>query len=155
MTVSLEQRIQKMEDQTAIKCLIDTFANLADVKDIASQMNLFTPDAIVETYFGDTLFVAMKGREEINNVFSGFIANFTGMYHMNGQFIVDINGDQANSTHYCLVVLISEDAEGKTYKNLNGIIYKDEYVRCDGEWLISKRIARFTWRDLSELVIPQ
>lgn len=155
MTTSIEQRIQQIEDQTAIKRVVDVFANLADVKDIKTQMTLFTEDATVETYFGDTLFASMRGREEISNVFSSFIANFSALYHMNGQFTVDIDGDKASSTHYCLVVLISEDAAGKAYKNLNGIIYKDEYRRVEGQWLISKRVANFTWRDLSDLVMPQ
>jgi ketosteroid isomerase-like protein len=154
MSASLEQRIQQLEDQAAIKRVVDIFANLADVKDVKSQMDLFTEDATVETYFGDTLFASMHGRDEISNVFSGFIANFSALYHMNGQFTVDIDGDKANSTHYCLVVLISKDAQGKTYKNLNGIIYQDEYARRDGQWLISKRIAHFTWRDMSDLVMP-
>jgi hypothetical protein len=35
--------------------LVDTFANLADEKRIADQMPLFTPDAKVQVYMGDTL----------------------------------------------------------------------------------------------------
>ena len=154
MSLSLEQRIQQLEDQAAIKRVVDIFANLADVKDVTSQMDLFTEDAIVETYFGDTLFAAMQGREQINTVFSGFIANFSALYHMNGQFTVEIDGDKASSTHYCLVVLLSEDAQGKAWKNFNGVIYQDEYVRRDGQWLIAKRVARFTWRDVSDWVLP-
>lgn len=154
MNTSLEQRIQQLEDQAAIKRLVDTFANLADDKDIATQMHLFTEDATVNTYFGDTLFASMSGREEISKVFSGFIANFSALYHMNGQIVTNIDGDLASSTHYCLVVLISND-NGKEFKNFNGVIYKDDYVRRDGQWLISKREARFTWRDVSELVSPQ
>ena len=34
-------------------------------------MQLFTEDATVNTYFGDTLFASMRGREEIGKVFSG------------------------------------------------------------------------------------
>ena len=94
MTTSLEQRIQHMEDQAAIKRVVDTFSNLADVKDIATQMQLFTEDAIVETYFGDTLFASMRGREEIGRTFSSFIENFETMYHMNGQCTVEIDGDR-------------------------------------------------------------
>lgn len=153
MSNTLEQRIQRLEDQAAIKHVVDTFANLADNKDIATQMQLFTEDATVETYFGDTLFAAMRGREEIGHVFSAFIANFETMYHMNGQFTVSIDGDRASSNHYCLVVLIA-DENGKRTKNFNGIIYKDEYVRQNGQWLIAKRIAHFTWRDVAELVSP-
>jgi ketosteroid isomerase-like protein len=153
MNTSLEQRIQQLEDQVAIKRVVDTFSNLADEKDIDTQMNLFTDDAIVETYFGDTLFASMTGRQEIGNVFSSFIANFAGMYHMNGQFTVDIDGDTATAKHYCMVVLLS-DEQGKKSKNFNGVIYKDDYVRQNGEWLIAKRVSRFTWRDISEMIEP-
>lgn len=158
--VLLPEEAQKTVDEAkalnfscSIKHLVDTFSNLADDKDVASQMPLFTEDAIVNTYFGDTLFASMRGREEIGNVFSGFIANFSALYHINGQMTVDIDGDRASSTHYCLVVLVSGE-QGKEYKNFNGVIYKDEYVRQDGQWLIAKRVARFTWRDISELVAP-
>lgn len=153
MSIAMEQRIQRLEDLAAIKYLVDTFSNLADDKDVAGQMPLFTEDATVDTYFGDTLFASMRGREEIGKVFSGFIANFEALYHVNGQMTVDIDGDRASSTHYCLVVLVS-DEQGKKSKNFNGVIYKDEYVRRDGQWLIAKRLARFTWRDVSELVVP-
>lgn len=153
MNTSLEQRIQHMEDQAAIKRVVDTFSNLADVKDIATQMQLFTEDAIVETYFGDTLFASMRGREEIGRTFSSFIENFETMYHMNGQCTVDIDGDHATSAHYCLVFLISS-ADGKKLNNINGVTYRDEYVRHDGAWLIAKRVSCFTWRDVHELVAP-
>lgn len=154
MNTTLEQRIQHLEDQAAIKRLVDTFSNLADDKNVASQMLLFTEDATVNTYFGDTLFASMHGREEISKVFSGFIENFSALYHINGQMTVDINGDRATSTHYCLVVLVSDDEHGKKFKNFNGVIYNDDYVRQNGQWLIAKRVARFTWRDINELVIP-
>lgn len=151
MTTDLAQRIQRLEDQAALKHLVDTFANLADDKDIASQMRLFTEDATVSTYFGDTLFATMTGREEIAEVFSDFLANFETVYHINGQMTVDIDGDRATSDHYCLVVLISEVA-GKKLKNMNGVIYKDSYVRLSGKWLIANRVARFSWRDQSDFI---
>ena len=153
MNTTLEQRIQKLEDRAAIKYLVDHFSNLADNKDVTSQMSLFTEDATVDTYFGDTLFASMQGRDEISKVFTAFLANFETVYHINGQHTVDINGDKATSDHYCQVVLIS-DVNGKKMKNTNGIIYKDEYIRQDGKWLISKRLARFTWRDEVELQTP-
>lgn len=151
--MNLEQRIQRLEDQAALKHLVDTFANLADNKDVASQMLLFTEDATVNTYFGDTLFASMTGRDEIAQVFSGFLANFETVYHINGQMTVEIDGDHATADHYCQVVLISKVAD-KKFKNTNGVIYKDEYIRLDGQWLIAKRVARFTWRDQSELTVP-
>lgn len=153
MSMTLEQRIQHMEDQAAIKRVVDRFSNLADIKDIATQMHLFTENATVNTYFGDTLFASMNGREEISKTFNSFIANFEKMYHFNGQMTVDINGDHAVSNHYCLVVLISDNGS-KKMKNLNGVTYRDEYIRHEGQWLIARRDSWFTWRDVSELVSP-
>ena len=37
------------EDQLALKRLVDTFSNLADVKDVKTQMDLFTDDAEVHS----------------------------------------------------------------------------------------------------------
>ena len=39
--------VQKLEDQLALKKLVDTFSNLADTKDTKAQMDLFTDDAEV------------------------------------------------------------------------------------------------------------
>ena len=39
----------QVEDQLALKRLVDTFSNLADVKDVDSQILLFTEDAEVIT----------------------------------------------------------------------------------------------------------
>lgn len=149
-TKTIEQRLQQLEDRIAIKEIVDTFSNLADVKDIATQMHLLTEDAEVETYFGDTLFARMKGRVEIEKVFSRFIANFESTYHFNGQQVIELNGDSASSQHYCQVVQIASAGAKKTL-NANGVIYRDTYVRRADGWKIAKRIARFTWRDTGEM----
>lgn len=49
------------EDQLALKKLVDTFSNLADVKDVKSQIDLFTDDAEVYSKSGDNVFVS-KGQ---------------------------------------------------------------------------------------------
>ena len=53
-------------DQLALKKLVDTFSNLADVKDVNSQMDLFTEDAEVHSKAGEHVSV-MKGKEQIGN----------------------------------------------------------------------------------------
>ena len=149
---TLEQRVQMLEDVAAIKAVVDAFSNLADQKNIATQMFLFTEDAVVETYFEGELFAAMQGRAQIEETFTNFIAQFDSMYHMSGQHTSQIHGDHATAEHYCLVVL-THMVDGKKQRNTNGVIYKDEYVRQKGQWLIAKRTANFTWRD-NHIVIP-
>jgi len=144
---TLEHRIQKLEDKAAIKALVDAFSNLADQKDNATQARLFTEDAVVDTYFEGQLFASLKGRKQIEDTFSGFMANFETSYHINGQHTVELDGDRATAVHYCLVVLISATEDGKKTRGTNGVLYNDEYVRHGGRWLISKRTSYFTWRD--------
>ena len=47
---------QKIEDQLALKKLVDTFSNLADTKDTKAQMDLFTDDAEVISKTGGKTF---------------------------------------------------------------------------------------------------
>ena len=128
---------QLIEDQLALKRLVDTFSNLADIKDVKSQMDLFTDDAEVISKTKDKTFIS-KGKEEISKAFSGFLALFDIVYHLNGQQTVDIKGDNATGISYCFVTLI-----GKGKKNQSGVRYRDTYVKKDGKWLIKKRESDF------------
>jgi hypothetical protein len=47
---NLIERIQRIEDQAALKRLIGTFSNLADQKDVAQQVLPFTEDASVDSF---------------------------------------------------------------------------------------------------------
>lgn len=147
----LEARIQLLEDHAALKRLVDIFSNLADDKKVHEQTFLFTEDAFVQTYFGATPLPPLNGRAEIEASWTPFLATFDAVYHANGQFTADIDGDTATSVHYCTVELIG-GPEGAKTRNSNGVIYSDTYRRVDGKWLIAKRIARFTWRDVHPYV---
>lgn len=151
MTISIEMRLQAIEDEMNLKRLVDTFANLADVRDFDGQMQLFTDDAVVETYIGETLFAKMKGRAEIKQVFTSFTAAFPQMFHMNGQFSVSLAGDRATAVHYCTVTLIGSTDAGTNSMNSNGVVYHDDYVRTPEGWRIEKRVARFVWRNTTEM----
>ncbi|PLK73145.1 bile acid 7-alpha-dehydratase [Rhizobium sp. TH135] len=144
---SLEDRIRYLEDIAELKRLVDTFSNLADDRKVREQTFLFTEDGIVETWFGETPLPPLKGRKQIEESWTPFLAGFEAIYHMNGQFVADIKGDEATAVHYCTVELISSQG-GSKVRNSNGVIYNDSYVRQDGKWLIAKRVARFTWRDM-------
>ena len=101
--MTVEQRLQQLEDRVAIKAIVDTFSSLADAGDIATQMHLLTEDAEIDTYFGDTLYAALKGRAEIQKVFSSFSAHFNSTFHLNGQQVIKLDGDTATSQHYCQI----------------------------------------------------
>ncbi len=136
---------QQTEDQLALKRLVDTFSNLADVKDVDAQVLLFTEDAEVISKSGGQVFT-YKGRKEIGKAFAGFLAGFDVVYHLNGQQTVDIDGDKATGISYCYVTLI-----GGGKRNQSGVRYHDTYVKQNGRWLIRKRESDFMFTAVEDI----
>ena len=146
----LTTRIKLIEDRIALKELVDIFSNLADQKETEKQTFLFTENATVETLVNGQPAGALIGRKQIGDAFANFLKNFEVVYHTNGQQTVNITGDKASGTSYCLVVLIGSE-NGRKMKTMMGVYYFDQYVRENGKWLIAKRQSTFAWRDHSEL----
>jgi hypothetical protein len=140
------QRLQAIEDQLALKNLVDTFSVLADKKETQAQTLLFTEDATVESYMNGQLVSALKGRQQIGDAFAAYLSLFSTVYHHNGQQTVTITGDHASGISYCYVTLIGDD-KGQKVNNVSGVIYHDEYVRVSGKWLIAKRTSNFAWQE--------
>jgi ketosteroid isomerase-like protein len=133
----------EIQDKLALKKLVDDFSILADKKDIPNQMHLFTDDATVESVTNGQSSI-LKGKKEIANAFAGFLNLFEVVYHINGQQVVEINGNNATGTAYCRVTLIGSQNGVKTQRDM-GVIYSDEYTKKDGVWHIRKRKSNFTW----------
>jgi ketosteroid isomerase-like protein len=147
---SLEQRVAEIEDKMAIKYVVDEFSNLADTKEIGKQVQLFTEDGIVESYSNGERSSQLKGREQLKEAFSNFLSNFHTVYHQNGQQTIDLNGDKAEATSYCRVILVGEQG-GKQMKTTLYTIYKDQFVKQNGKWLIEHRTSNFAWREVTEV----
>ena len=140
----MKDLLTQIEDQLALKRLVDTFSNLADVKDVAAQLDLFTDDAEVVSKAGEQVFTS-KGKKAIGEAFASFLDLFDVVYHLNGQQTVDINGDTATGISYCYVTLI-----GNGKKQQSGVRYHDIYVKRDGRWLIQKRESDFMFTTIDE-----
>lgn len=143
-----EQRIAAIEDKMAIKQVVDVFSNLADTKEIDKQVLLFTEDGIVESYSDGKQTSSLKGREQLEQAFSGFLSNFHTVYHQNGQQTIDeLTANTAKATSYCRVILAGEQNR-KQMKTTMYTIYKDEFVKQNGQWLIKYRTSNFKWREV-------
>ncbi|MCC7093529.1 MAG: nuclear transport factor 2 family protein, partial [Ignavibacteriaceae bacterium] len=113
---NIEQRIAAIEDKMAIKNVVDVFSNLADTKEIDKQVLLFTEDGEVESYANSERTSLLKGREQLEQAFSGFLSNFHTIYHQNGQQTIDeLTDNTAKATSYCRVILVGEQ-DGKQMK---------------------------------------
>lgn len=142
---------QQLIERQALKDLVDTFSNLADEKRVAEQMALFTENAQVNTYIGGQLFAEAKGKAEIEHVFSTYLAQFHSVYHLNGQHTVTFrSATEADAINYCAVKLVGEQ-DGKQVLHDHSVRYQDSYIKQDGKWLISKRIANFMISESREI----
>lgn len=137
---------QEIKDKAAIKEVVDTFSVLADVKDVKTQLTLFTPEATVENYTNGVFGGSLKGYLQIGDAFSAYLANFSTIYHSNGQQIIKLNGNTATATSYCTVKLVGE-MQDKAVNLTHYVIYNDEFVKQDGKWLIAKRKSNFVYTE--------
>lgn len=135
-----------LEEKMALKELVDTFSNLADIKNTAAQALLFDENAVLKSYISGDMIAEQIGRKAIEQACASFLALFDTVYHMNGQQVVEIKENTAVGTAYCQVVLIGMQ-DGKRVMTTQGVIYNDEYIKKDGKWLIANRNSNFIWQD--------
>lgn len=137
----------EIAQRLALRELIDTFSNLADEKNVAEQILLFTSDAHINVVMEGKEVFYLNGQQQILDAFSGYLSQFSVVYHINGQQTVTIDGDTATGIAYCQVVLI-KDENGQRIKQTSGVRYHDRYVFQNGQWLISERLSNFMWTDI-------
>ena len=148
--MTIEQKIAAIEDKMAIKQVVDVFSKLADTKEIDKQVLLFTEDGIVESGSEDSK-MTLSGRKQLFDAFSAYLANFSIVYHQNGQQTIDeLTASSAKATSYCRVILVGEQ-NGKSTKITHYVIYHDEFVKQNGKWLIKKRNSNFVRTETEEI----
>lgn len=134
---------QTITDRLALKEVVDKFSNYADTKENDKQAQLFTEDAVVEVELGGKIVANLKGRDQIQQVFSSSMAANQVVFHMNGQQTVEIDGDHAKGVAYSYVTT-GKDAQHLTHQ---GVCYQDEFEKIDGQWYIAKRHSEFMWSE--------
>jgi len=142
--------IKELADRISLKNLVDTVSILADKKDVHAEVQLFSENAISETFAGGVSVLKLKGRKEMEQALGDFLKDFETVYHLNGQQQVTINGDSATGTSYCQVMLIGIE-NGKKMKTTIGVTYQDDFIRENNRWLIAKRTGNFDWQEKREV----
>jgi hypothetical protein len=104
---------KELEDKTSLKELIDRVSILGGRKDFHAQVQLFSENTVSDTYAGGKVILKLKGRKEMIEAFENFLKDVKTVYLFNGQQVVNINGDKASGTCYCLITLIGGEDEKK------------------------------------------
>lgn len=151
---SSNDKTNELYEKAQIKELIDTFSNLADVKDAKSQGDLFLEDGKLEFQMGfDGAINNIEGREALVAAFSNTINPCKAVYHINGQSNVTFTNSElteATGTAYCTATLVNE-VNGKDIGTTNYVRYSDNYVKQNGKWYIKTRRTTFITSDTFEM----
>ena len=136
--VQLEQRLQRVEDELAIRRILVEYSATQDARDFAGYAALFAREG--EWVNGQT---RHQGREAIHQMLidlygpppPDYVNNES--YHITSNDRIDIQGDRA--TAHSRHLLVMRGAEGEPTPALAGR-YEDELIREDGEWKILRRV---------------
>ena len=90
------------------------------------------------------------GREQLKQAFSGFLSNFHTVYHQNGQQTINLQGNKAEATSYCRVILVGKQGEKEMMTTMY-TIYKDILAKENGKWHIKHRTSNFVHREVEEV----
>ena len=136
--LTIEQRLQRVEDELAIGRVLVDYAARQDARDYAGYAALFAKNG--EWVSGKNVY---KGREAIFRMLvdlygappAGYINNES--YHISTNFQIDVNGNRATARSRHLLVM--RGRKGEPTPALAGR-YEDELVREGGQWKILRRV---------------
>ena len=135
--LTLEQRVQQLEDKDAISRIIQDYAVRLTSRDYDGYVALFAPEGTWRN--GATL---KNGRAEIKAMLQAMFPNTPANYVNKDSYMIvsniriDLQGDYAKANSRQLSVIRGKD--GMPTPVLSGQ-YEDEFVRQNGEWKILHR----------------
>jgi uncharacterized protein (TIGR02246 family) len=137
-SLTVEQRLQRVEDELAIQRVLVEYSARQDARDYAGYAALFAKNG--EWVNGKN---AYKGREAILKMLvglygapaPGYVNNES--YHITTNWQIDLNGDRATARSRHLLIL--RGPKGEPTPALGGR-YEDELIREEGQWKILRRV---------------
>lgn len=133
-----EQRLQRVEDELAIKRILVEYAVRLDAKDLDAYVDLFAENGVWQ--IGDS---ARTGHAEIRKMLDGLYGNAEKepfgyqRFRIVTNMQVDIDGDRATARSRHLSIMRGQN--GQPTPTLAGL-YEDDLIRENGEWKILKRV---------------
>jgi uncharacterized protein (TIGR02246 family) len=144
---ALARRVQRLEDEKAIREVEIRYGEALDARDYATYASLFASDGVWTGGFGSfTGPAAIQEMLEKNlgKPDPGFVNKSS--FHLITTVVVDVDGDKAKARSRYQFFTASPD--NRPVHALAGR-YEDEFVRENGAWKIRRRITHgvIPWRD--------
>ena len=139
--------LQSERDRRELHTLVLRYARCADRRDYKGFMDLFTEDAKLSGYSGDSANTEptylMEGRDVIVPAMKG-LGRFAKTLHRVANHLVELDGDEAAGETYCMAHHIYNDGQGDMNYTM-AIRYQDHYRRDGGAWRFSARQLQIDW----------
>jgi 3-phenylpropionate/cinnamic acid dioxygenase small subunit len=131
--MSLEERLQRLEDREEIRALHVANADALDRRDFAAYASLFTEDGELAAQLGGA-----SGRRSIQELLESAIGDVErpAAFHIVANPEIDVDGDRATSR--VLWAYLTHDEDGRP-TILQAGHYDDELVRDAGRWRFQRR----------------
>jgi len=138
-SLSVQERLQRMEDIEAIRELLVAYGRSFDKRDFATYASLFAKDGVwvggaggVQSYEGPDAIRAMVEKGYPPTV-------FPGSYHIMSNFAIELTGaDTAKAWSRWTFVVPGVHQEPVIFR---GGYYEDELVREGGRWKFKRRVV--------------
>ena len=127
---TLEERIQTLEDEAAIRKLAAAFADAATRNNMHELTHIWKKDGIFT--IGEPMHKVSKGIDEIVSFLSGLRANKEFFVQFVNSGVMTVDGDHATAQW-----LIEEVAKGEETFYHNYCVVSDRMERVDGKWLFA------------------
>lgn len=142
--MTLEERVQRLEDIEAIKQLKATYCYAADEGDVDGVARLFTEDAVWE---GEGM-GRFEGREAIRGFFADLPKRLSFAIHQVMNPRIQVHGDIAHGDWYLLEPNTTSRGEMAVW---GAGRYRERYARVDGEWKLAElRLTPLFWTPYDE-----
>jgi hypothetical protein len=149
-----------IDDEHAIRGLIETYARGADRRQPALTASVFADDGVLQIYSGDpehegTLDRERRGRAEIETAMAG-LARYRVTFHGLQQSTIDVAADSTSATSetYCVAHHLSDLDNGSVTDRVMFIRYRDDWTNTPDGWALQRRRLAVDWIDERTVTHP-
>jgi uncharacterized protein (TIGR02246 family) len=143
--ISLEQRLQRLEDRFAITDLVADYCSAIDSRDLERFLDCFTSDGVIRH---DDGVMRLDGREAIRAYYKARFPAYGVTFHYPHSHTVVIDGP--DEAHGVVTAHAEMALDGAGW--IAAFRYTDTYRREDGRWRFAERVlACWYYMKLSDL----
>lgn len=135
--------MNNLEEKMQLDKLVNRWTVLGDEKKTEEQLELMTSDINYRVYFGTQVVAETVGRENLVKEFKSHASEVKRYFSLDGQHIVDFSKAGATGILYSQIKMVRANSDNQEVLTDYSVKYEDAYVKVNGSWRISQRVAYY------------